>query len=109
LPLVLIITFSSGIKKIFIYKASLVPNEMSKIKKKSIVIIIPIIIAHQIEKKINKTEEAIKTFSSYLAIIVITLILIITIVALRENAHIPHQSIIATFYENTKIDKKPAN
>jgi anaerobic C4-dicarboxylate transporter len=95
IPLVLILTFSSGIITLFIYTASLASNETNKRKKKLYPLLLILATPPLITQK--KTQIRIKTFSAYNMILILGGILVITLMALTSQAHNPNQTLTSSF------------
>jgi uncharacterized membrane protein YhaH (DUF805 family) len=95
IPLVIILTFSSGMITLFIYTASLAANETNKTKKKMYPLLLVIIAPPMFMQK--KTQESIKSFSSYTAIMILARILMVTLVAITTQAHNPNQTLSSSF------------
>jgi hypothetical protein len=98
LSFIVIITFSSGIITLFIYTASLAPNEERKIKKSKIIIAIPLIFLI-ITIPINNKEikKTIKIFTNQIIILIIGTVLILVIVSISSHGHNPTQTISTSF------------
>jgi len=97
LPFVVIITFSSGIITLFIYATSITSNEKTKIRKKTILILI--ISAVLTLKKVRHVNPSlnIKSFSIQNLLILIAIILILTLLAVSSHGHHPNQTLNSSF------------
>lgn len=96
LSLVLILTFSSGIITLFVYAASLAPNEKkSKTSFKIILLcgLLPILSQITLPKQIH----FIKTFSSRNIIVLIVLILLLVIITITRFSFHPNQTLSSSF------------
>jgi 23S rRNA G2069 N7-methylase RlmK/C1962 C5-methylase RlmI len=80
---------------LFIYTASLAANETNKTKKKMYPLLLVIIAPPMFMQK--KTQESIKSFSSYTAIMILARILMVTLVAITTQAHNPNQTLSSSF------------
>jgi hypothetical protein len=95
-PLILILTFSSGIMTLFIYAASLTANEKTKKTRKAYPLAIAIAFSPPLISQ-RKAKTGIKSFSTYTTMILLATILIVTLVALTSQAHNPNQTLTSSF------------
>nr|QYF07812.1 NADH dehydrogenase subunit 6 [Oribatula sakamorii] len=97
LAFILILTFSSGMLTLFIYAASLTPNEKSKQKGFPIFMIVLILMSIQTPMKPTSMKTSMKSFSSQTFIMIMTSILILTMISISKHSFNPQQSISTSF------------
>lgn len=97
LAFVLILTFSSGMITLFIYVASLSPNEKIKINKKNLILVVTILIARVPIINSEVSKISIKTFSRQTFIFVIAIIILVRIVAIATQRYNPTQAASSNF------------